>query len=236
MGGISRNEISRALQFAGVPLSVGDLVAGNAAHDFLTSVNHATVLGTIAQRQCNVVRPFIGLVVPWRALMGRSGSGARDQAPIDGNAGYRVAIIAAGEHEGLLMAEVNNRDDVRLALERKFLRRCDLQRASAVDLHNSRKIGRILDRSKVRIPLTRGSDGQSRHSLAIQYVRNREARHARFEFPFPVRLFPCFMFAVQVRAEEEDTRAKYRDSRNPEEHFPERRSEEHTSELQSLTN
>jgi hypothetical protein len=30
------------------------------------------------------------------------------------------------------------------------------------------------------------------------------------------------MFAVQVRAEEEDTRAKYRDSRNPEEHFPER--------------
>src|SRR5437899_2838520 len=88
---------SRALQFAGVPLSVGDLVAGNAAHDFLTSVNHATVLGTIAQRQCNVVRPFIGLVVPWRALMGRSGSGARDQAPIDGNAGYRVAIIRSEE-------------------------------------------------------------------------------------------------------------------------------------------
>ena len=148
------------LLFAGMPLSVGDLVAGKAADDFLSSINDAAVLGTIAQGKSNVIRPFIGLVVPLRALVSRSRSGTRNQALIDGNAGYRVAIIAAGQYEGLLPAEINNRDEVRLAVGRKFLLRCDLQCASTADLHNIRKIRRILDGSEIRIPFTGGSDSK----------------------------------------------------------------------------
>src|SRR2546429_6317283 len=89
--------------------------------------------------------------------------------------------------------------------------------------------------SSTRTPRHRAVSHYIRHSTYFFFFSSRR-RHTRcsrdwssdvcssdlFEFPFPVRLFPCFMFAVQVRAEEEDTRAKYRDSRNPEEHFPER--------------
>src|SRR5215472_1988474 len=130
---------TRAAGAAGVPLGVGDFVARHAADDSLFMVDHTTVLGAIAQGESDVLGPFIGLVVPLRAIRRRGGRfRAGDQAVVNRNAGLWLAVIAASEHESLPMAEINDGNEVWLAVRRKLLPGSDLQSAAAADFDDVR--------------------------------------------------------------------------------------------------
>src|SRR5205807_10102404 len=64
----------------------------------------------------------------------------------------RIPIIAATQHKGLVMAQIDDGNDVRIAFRGEPLLWSDLQGSSTVDLHEVRKVGRVRDRSKIRIP------------------------------------------------------------------------------------
>src|SRR5215467_1277308 len=123
---------------AGVPLGVGDFIVGDTAHDFLSTINHATVVGAIAKREPDVLGPLVGFLVPLGTVLRRRnrGPGAGNQALVDGDSGLRLAVAATREQEDLTMSEIDDGDRVRLSIWRKFLWWSDLQRASAANLHD----------------------------------------------------------------------------------------------------
>ena len=67
----SLGQLIGAFVFAGVPLGVGDFVVRDAAYDFLSAVNDATVVGAIAESEADVLGPFVGLLIPLRTFLSR---------------------------------------------------------------------------------------------------------------------------------------------------------------------
>jgi hypothetical protein len=208
-------------RLAGVPLGVGEFVARDAAHDFLSVVDDAAVLRAVAQRKANVLGPFVGLVVPLRALLthGNRRARARDQALVDGDCGLRLAVVAAGEQESLAMAKIDDGNRVRFAIRGEFLRRSDLQCASTVDFHDARNIRGTQDGSEIGILHARRSDGRRRHALAVKDIRAWKTRDAGPDFLFDFGPLLGFMFAVEAHAQEEGPRGDGRNPGDPEKDF-----------------
>lgn len=206
-----------------MPLGVGDFIVGDAAYDFLSVVNDAAVVGTIPERKSDVLGPFVGFLVPVRTLLSRGHRRFRagNQTLVEGDSGLRFAVIAASEQESLPMAEIDDGNRVRLAIRRKMLRRSDLQRAPAADFHDVRKIVRIWDGAEIGISRTCRSDSERRHALAVENIRDGKTRDARLDSLFGLCVHSGFVFVIEARAQEENSRADSRNSSNPDEDLTE---------------
>src|SRR5215467_11971808 len=176
----------RLARTARVPLGVGDFVVGDAAHNFLAVVNDAAVVGAVAERETDVLGPFVGFLVPLGTLLGRRdrGPGARNQALVDGDSGLWLAVVATRKQKGLPTAKIDDGNRVRLSIGRKFLRRRNLQCAAAADFHDVGQIVGARRGAKIRISRARGSDGECGHALAIQHVGNGKASDTGLDFAF----------------------------------------------------